>query len=238
MRGIGGRTQLPICNHNAVARRVNWLCGGTCASRAGKSRAGKLLVSRFARAKLVPGAEYSINMMDSASPLTRAVLEGYLRCRYLGALRLAGEHGDSSEYFTAREERQRLVRTALTNRADHAGILVAHGMPLSRDALRRGDELILDARLIGDDIAMDYPGLQRVRGGSALGHFHYMPIILGGGWHSRRMDRSVVEVLAVMLEDMQGVLPAYGIVYCGPDCKAVKVKFSADRRVGKECRSR
>src|ERR1022692_3792338 len=89
--------------------------------------------------RLVPGAEYSINMMDSASPLTRAVLEGYLRCRYLGALRLAGEHGDSSEYFTAREERQRLVRTALTNRADHAGILVAHGMPLSRDALRRGD---------------------------------------------------------------------------------------------------
>ncbi len=182
----------------------------------------------------MPGAEYSINMMDSASPLTRAVLEGYLRCRYLGALRLAGEHGDSSEYFTAREERQRLVRTALTNRADHAGILVAHGMPLSRDALRRGDELILDARLIGDDIAMDYPGLQRVRGGSALGHFHYTPILLSADRHPSRIDRSVVEVLAVLLEDMQGVLPAYGIVYCGPDCKAVKVKFSAGLKTAKD----
>src|ERR1035438_10919049 len=77
---------------------------------------------------------------------------------------------------------------SLTNRADHAGILVAHGMPLSRDALRRGDELILDARLVGDDIAMDYPGLQRVRGGSALGHFHYTPILLSADRHPSRID--------------------------------------------------
>jgi predicted RecB family nuclease len=173
-------------------------------------------------------------MMDSASPLTLAVLEGYLRCKYLGALRLAGEHGDSLEYVTAWQERQRLVRSTLTNRADHAGTRVAHGMLLSRDALRRGDELILDARLIGDAIAMDYPGLQRVRGDSALGHFHYTPILLTGNQHPSPIDRSLAEVPAVLLEDVQAVLPAYGIVYCGPACKAVKVKFSAGLKKAKD----
>ena len=179
-------------------------------------------------------AEYSFNMMDSASSLTLAVLEGYLRCKYLGALRLAGEHGDSSEYLTARDEQLRFVRAALTDRADRGGIRVVHGMALSYDTLRQGDELILDAHLTREDIVMDYPGLQRVRGGSVLGRFHYTPILFSAERRPNRVDRSVAEVLAVLLEEVQGVLPAHGIIYCGADGKAIKIKFSPGLKTGKD----
>jgi hypothetical protein len=60
------------------------------------------------------------------------------------------------------KERQDLVRTALTRRAHYAGIRITQGRALSRDTLRRGDGLILEACLtVGDEIAMGYPGLQR-----------------------------------------------------------------------------
>jgi predicted RecB family nuclease len=107
-------------------------------------------------------------------------------------------------------------------------------MTVSRDALRRGYEIILDASLVGDDIAMDFPGLQRVRGGSALGDFHYTPILFCADRRPSRIDRGVAEVLAVLLKDVQGVLPGYGIVYCGPECKAVKFRFSAGLKTAKD----
>ena len=59
--------------------------------------------------------------MVSSSPITLPVLEGYLQCRYLGTLRLAGDGGGEPSEYLAATERRRLVRTALENKICHSG---------------------------------------------------------------------------------------------------------------------
>jgi len=111
--------------------------------------------------------------MPTPSPLTLAVLVGYLRCKHLGLLRLASELGEGSEYLASLVERRRSVRIAAVEKVGRNGGHVARGIALTREALLYGEELILDARLIRDDMVMEFPELQRVPGISALGSFHF-----------------------------------------------------------------
>lgn len=72
--------------------------------------------------------------------------------------------------------------------------------------LIRGEKIILDASLVRDGMMMEYPGLQRVHGDSLLGHFHYAPIFFSAGRRPNRVERALIEVLALLLEDVQGIL--------------------------------
>ncbi len=164
--------------------------------------------------------------MEPTTPLTLAVLEGYLTCKYLGSLRLAGEHGKFSEYLVALDESRSLARTALTKKIAEGNGRLSQGTLLTREALLRGDELILDARLVSEEMVIEYPGLCRVNGDSPLGGFHYVPILFSAGRRPDRTERILVEVLALLLAGSQGMLPRYGIVYFGTVFKSVKIKFS------------
>jgi predicted RecB family nuclease len=168
--------------------------------------------------------------MEPASFLTIPVLEGYLQCKYLGALRLASEHGESSEYVADVNERRESVRSAFIGRFGCR----SQGIILTREALARGEELIIDARLVREDLVIDYPGLKRVRGDSALGHFHYVPILFSADRRPNRIERALIEVLALLLQDLQGVLPLSGFIYCGPHCKRSTVHFTAGLKAARE----
>ncbi|MBV8843298.1 MAG: IS66 family transposase [Bryobacterales bacterium] len=172
--------------------------------------------------------------MPTFSPLTFAVLEGYLHCKYLGLLRFAGEHGDASEYLVSLDERRRGVRIAAVEKFRRNGGHVASEIALTREALLCGEELILDARLIRDGIVMEFPGLQRVPGRSALGSFHYLPVLFSADRRSHKLERALLEVLALLLEDIQGVLPRSGVVYHGSECRMKKVHLSADLRTARD----
>src|SRR5438132_717865 len=163
--------------------------------------------------------------MPTPSPLTFAVLEGYLRCKYLGLLRLTGEQGEPSEFLTLLEARRLAVRIAAAEKVGRTGAHVSSGIVLTREALLGGAELILEARLIRDDMVMEFPGLQRVSGRSTLGNFHYVPVLFSAARRIDKLERALLDVLALLLEDVQGILPRWGVVYRGSDCKIMKVRF-------------
>ena len=67
-----------------------------------------------------------------------------------------------------------------------------------------------------------------------LGHFHDAPIFFPAGRRPNRVERSLIEVLALLLEDVQGVIPHSGLMYCGSSGKRVRVKFSAGLKAAKQ----
>lgn len=172
--------------------------------------------------------------METRPPITLAILESFLQCPYLGSLRLAGQPSQPSEYTTASAERRRLVLAALDNKVSQAGAQVPRRIALTREALLRGEEMILDARLVLDDLEIDYPGLQRVRGDSALGGFHYAPIFFCSGRRPDRVERVLVEVLALLLEDVQQIVPRSAFMCCGHGGKTLRVILSAGLKAAKQ----
>jgi len=94
--------------------------------------------------------------------------------------------------------------------------------------------MILDARLVLDDLEIDYPGLQRVRGDSALGGFHYAPIFFCSGRRPDRVERVLVEVLALLLEDVQQIVPRSAFMCYGRAGKSVRVMLSAGLKAAKQ----
>ena len=168
--------------------------------------------------------------MGVNGPLTIQVLDGYLHCRYLGFLRIAGQRGEISEYATSLGIRRTSVRTVAVERilrqfGDQA---VANPISLTPDALRRGALFLLDADLRRGDISIRFDGLQRVPGSSVLGDFHYVPVLFGADRHLHRTDRALLGLLGLLLSDVQGTAPRYGLVYHGSDCRLSRVRFSAD----------
>jgi predicted RecB family nuclease len=165
-----------------------------------------------------------------SGPLTFQVLDGYLHCRYLGFLRIAGQRGEISEYATSLDIRRASVRTvALERIARQFGddVLASHIL-LTPDVLRRGARFLLDANLQRGDISIRFDGLQRVPGSSAVGDFHYVPVLFGADRHLHRTDRALLELLGVLLSDVQGIAPTYGLVYHGSDCRLSKLRLSPD----------
>jgi predicted RecB family nuclease len=73
---------------------------------------------------------------------------------------------------------------------------------------------------------MHFDGLRRVDGSSALGDFHYVPVIFAEPRRIRKPQRLLLEVLALLLSTVQGKIPRTGVVYHGPDCKTTTVRFA------------
>src|SRR5205823_4126159 len=78
--------------------------------------------------------------------------------------------------------------------------------------------------------ALRFDGLKRVPGPSKLGDFHYVPMLFHERQQVRTEQRRLLEVFGLLLSKFQGRLPAYGIVWHGPTCKATKVRLNADVR--------
>jgi predicted RecB family nuclease len=127
-----------------------------------------------------------------------------------------------------------MIRTALENKVLHGGAQFACEISVTRELLLRGEDIILAARLVRDGMVIDYPGLKCVRGDSALGDFHYAPIFFCAGRRPDRIERALVELLALLLEDVQGVVPRSAFMYCGTGGKSVRVKFSAGLKTAKQ----
>jgi hypothetical protein len=165
--------------------------------------------------------------MSVSGPLTFNILDGYLRCKYLGFLRLAGQHGETSEYAASLDIRRASARAAALEKIGRQSSedLIPTGVLLTREVLRGGAVFLLDTNLECDDISLHFDGLQRVSGSSVLGDFHYVPVLFGGDRHLHRTDRALLELLGLLLADVQGTTPRYGLFYHWRDGRMSRVRF-------------
>jgi len=167
-----------------------------------------------------------------AAKITRDVLESYLHCKTKAHLKRTGHHGSTSDYegllaASRLEVRQEAIGKIV---ALHSEGELARGIPLTAAALRSGPSFVLDAALEDDLFSLDFDGLERVDGPSKLGDFHYIPILFHEGRKIGKDQRLLLEVSGLLLSQIQGRLPAFGVVWHGRDCKATRVRRAPDVR--------
>jgi predicted RecB family nuclease len=167
-----------------------------------------------------------------ATKITREVLESHLYCKTKAHLKLAGHQGRVSDYEAlgiARKAdvKQQAIAKILT---EHPETEVERDIPLTAATLRAGRSFILDATLDDDLLSLRFDGLMRVDGSSKLGDFHYVPMLFHEGRKVGKEQRLLLELYGLLLSQVQGRPPAYGMVWHGPECKATKVRLDPDVR--------
>lgn len=167
--------------------------------------------------------------------ITTDTLEGYVLCRNKGHLRLLGQQGTKSEYETLLMARRGQVRRAATAkiRAQTQSLQVMSQCILSTASLEQGPAFVLDAIIKDDLFSISVDGLKRVPGTSQLGPFLYIPMLFQGGALSRKQQRLLLEVQALLLARFQAVLPDRGLLWYGRFGEATTVRIGPDLRKAK-----
>jgi predicted RecB family nuclease len=167
-----------------------------------------------------------------ATKITREILEAYLYCNTKAHLKLAGQQGNKSDYEVLLAANRQEVRQQANGKilSKHSESAVSREIPLTAAALRAGPPIVLDANLEDDLVSLRFDGLKKVDGPSMLGDFHYVPMLFHEGRKIGKEQRLLLELYGLLLSQVQGRLPAIGVVWHGPDCRAAKVRLSPDVR--------
>jgi hypothetical protein len=156
--------------------------------------------------------------------ITNEVLEGYLNCKTKGHLKLKGEGGIKSDYeamTTVAKEASR--ESALANLVIRFGNEDCRGIAVTAATLKQGAQLLVDATLEDDSLAIRFDGLKRADGASKLGDHHYVPIMHIHGDTLGRSSKLLLAVLGLVIARVQGLRPAVGLVTRGSEGRLGKV---------------
>jgi predicted RecB family nuclease len=162
-----------------------------------------------------------------AITITRDVLESYLKCRYKGHLKLAGEQGVPANYeLLMRETRERLRQRAtdlLLIRHKEAQAL--RGLSVTPALLSQGASVILDATVEGQGLSVCLDAIRRVDGQSSLGDFHYVPVLFHEAERPSQEHRALLAMLGLILGSVQGKEPEWAILIHGQDCEIRRIRL-------------
>jgi predicted RecB family nuclease len=159
--------------------------------------------------------------------ITFDVLDGYLHCKYKGHLRLAERTGIKSDYeSTLVELRKELRVKAIEKVHGQFHQKIPNGVALTRSALNGGAPFVLDAEFQDDEFSVQYDGLKKVAGHSELGEFHYVPVLFYERRRISKIQRTLLEVLGLLLSRAQGKAPSNGVIFHGSDCRSTVVRFT------------
>jgi predicted RecB family nuclease len=161
--------------------------------------------------------------------ITNEVLEGYLNCKTKGLLKLAGEGGTRSDYESITTATSRASReSALANLVSRFGEIDAcRGRRVTAATLKKGSPLLTDVTLEDDGMLIRFDALKRDNGDSKLGDHHYLPVIHNHGDRVGRHQKLLLGVLGLVLDSMQGLRPATGLVARSSEGRLVKVRLDA-----------
>jgi predicted RecB family nuclease len=152
-----------------------------------------------------------------AVKITNEVLEGYFACKFKAHLKLSGQHGTISEY-------ECMLNEARTNATDvcareivfeYETAQVVKSIFVNSSELREGPPLILNAMFEDEHFLIHFDGLKKVPGPSAIGDFHYLPILFRDRKEVHKPQRQLLHFLASLLSRLQGRPPALGIIHGG-----------------------
>jgi predicted RecB family nuclease len=159
--------------------------------------------------------------------IDREVLEGYLKCRFKGHLKLTGEHGRPSDYALLLGRSRELIQRAAADKLLSAepGADILRDVTATLALLKQGAPVLLDATIEGDGFAVRLDALRRVSGSSRLGDFHYIPVLCHEADRPTRDQRALLELLGLILGAVQGREPESGVLFYGPECRQTKLKL-------------
>jgi predicted RecB family nuclease len=161
--------------------------------------------------------------------ITNEVLEGYLNCKTKGRLKLAGEGGTPTDYeaMTGRA-RQASREGALAKLIARFGEGDAcRGIAVNAATLKEGKLLLGDATLEDETLSLRFDALKQVDGVSKLGSHHYLPVLHAHGDKVAQRQKVMLAVQGLVLEPVQGLRPAIGLVARGLEGRLGKVRLDA-----------
>jgi len=160
--------------------------------------------------------------------ISRQALDNYFACKFKAHLTVSGARGVPSEYLNmARDQDRRFKRTAQQRLLKTHAEGAPKGVTLTRSLLSVGYPLILEATFEDERLHLQFDGIMKVDGASAIGPFHYAPILFYAGQTIRQPQKQLLEVYAVVLEALQDRAPRVGIVFHKGHTEA-RVRLSPD----------
>ena len=161
--------------------------------------------------------------------ITNEVLEGYLNCKTKGRLKLAAEGGVVSDYEAMIVAADRASREAALARlvARFGESDACRGVAAIPSTLKQGAPLLAEATLEDDVMLIRLDALKRADGTSKLGEYHYLPVLHVHGDKIGRTRKLLLAVLGLVLDRVQGLRPAVGLVARGPEGRLGKVRLDA-----------
>lgn len=164
--------------------------------------------------------------------ITRDILESYLHCQFKAYLKSTGETGEHSEYEAMLTQARATVRDRAIDsiEADQPVRTLERAVALTIAALRRGASFIIDPIFDDECFSLRLDGVKRVNEPSKLGNFHYVPVLFHEGNNLRKQQKLLLSIYGIVLGQMQGRQPSYGVVWHGKDCRATKVRLDAHRQ--------
>lgn len=164
----------------------------------------------------------------------RGILESYLLCKTKSHLKISGECGKITEYESFLLGERAKVRdraiAGIPTRCEEGEAGIIPNEPATLPVLKRRSAYILDTRVELDGFCLDIDALMRVPGESALGDFHYVPVLYQAGEKIRREQQILLASLGCVLGDIQGRQPGFGVVYRAGSERGSKVRFSGPLR--------
>ena len=138
-----------------------------------------------------------LGRVDRTLLFTHDLIESFVNCRYKAYLQLADQHGAISDFEAMVTERKDRMRSSLVQKYEsqcgpHG---VADGRQTTEPSLREGIELLLECRFNTGNISVQFDGLKRTDGASALGPFHYIPVLFVGHHQITKTHRAVAEII-------------------------------------------
>ncbi len=161
--------------------------------------------------------------------ITNEILEGYLNCKTKGYLKLVAETGTKSDYEAMTEVASRASRELSLSRlvARYGEGNVYRGTAITAATLKKGAPLLGDATLEDGGMSIRFDGLKRADGASRLGGHHYVPVLHNHGDKIGRQQKLLLAVLGLVLDRVQGLRPATGLVARGPEGRLGTVRLDA-----------
>jgi predicted RecB family nuclease len=162
-----------------------------------------------------------------ATLITREVLESYLLCRSKGHMKMTGGRGRPTDYELLLRDSRRRVCEAATARllAGDPAEDVPRDCTITSEVLKRGAPLLLDVTVQGEGFSLCYDALRKVAGTSGLGNFYYVPVLCHESEGPTREQRTLLELLGLILGTVQGRDPESGLLFHGPGCRGTKLKL-------------
>ena len=114
--------------------------------------------------------------------------------------------------------------------AGDQAVEVLRDCTVTEEMLKRGIPLLLDVTIQGEGFSIRYDALQKAVGTSGLGSFHYVPVLCHESVGPTREQRTLLELLGLILGLVQGREPESGRLFHGSGCQESRLKLHPDSR--------